>query len=65
MTVDEFLKQEKNDPNLWWRLSSGEHQNLFEEAVGHLNDMRVEISLLQDKITNLTEHLEDLHGRPQ
>lgn len=41
-TMKEFLEAEKEDSNLWWRLSCGQHQNLFEEAVEYargLEDM--------------------------
>ena len=29
----DFLPAYEDDDNLWWRLSGGHHQNLFEEAV--------------------------------
>src|SRR5690606_11995013 len=32
-SVDEFLAAEKDDRNAWWRLGSGDHLNLFEEAI--------------------------------
>lgn len=32
-TVDEFLATEQTDRNAWWRLDSGDHLNLFDEAV--------------------------------
>jgi hypothetical protein len=33
MSLAEFIEGEKADPNLWWRLSSGDHQNLLDEAI--------------------------------
>jgi hypothetical protein len=39
-----FLPQYKADDNEWWRLSSGDMQNLFDEAV--------------DEIERLTDELE-------
>lgn len=33
MSVADFLTTSETDPNLWWRLPSGDHQNLFDEAV--------------------------------
>ena len=33
MTPDEFVRMEQDDVNAWWRLSSGEQQNLFEAAM--------------------------------
>lgn len=31
--LDDFLVAYADDDNWWWRLSSGHHQNLFDEAV--------------------------------
>jgi hypothetical protein len=32
-TLDEFMVAYEADDNEWWRLSCGEHQNLYEYAV--------------------------------
>jgi hypothetical protein len=36
----EFLAGQQEDPNLFWRLSSGDHQNLLEEACDQLDAVR-------------------------
>lgn len=35
-SLDEFLAMRAADPNAWWRLDSGDHLNLFEEALDEL-----------------------------
>lgn len=39
-TVDAFLAAEKADSNAWWRLESGHHLNLFEQAVEERDEAR-------------------------
>lgn len=39
MNLNEFLKQEKQDNNLFWRLSSGEHQSLLDEALEKIEEL--------------------------
>ena len=36
MTLDEYMAI--NDSNAFWRLSSGEHQNLLDEAIERMLD---------------------------
>lgn len=36
-SLAEFLALYRADDNEWWRLSSGDHQNLFDEAVDRLH----------------------------
>lgn len=33
MSLSDFIRAEKNDPNAFWRLASGDHQNLLAEAL--------------------------------
>lgn len=37
MPLDEFLRRGREDSNLWWRLRSGDGQNLLEEAVDRID----------------------------
>ena len=36
--LDEFLADYAEDDNLWWRIASGHHLNLFEAAVDRMTD---------------------------
>ena len=36
------VKEEKGNCNLFWTLSSGEHQNLLDEAIDKLNAIKAE-----------------------
>ena len=36
MNLNVFIEKGKEDSNLFWRLSSGEHQNLLDEAIEKL-----------------------------
>lgn len=36
MNLKEFVEEEKKDRNLFWRLQSGEHQNLLYEALDEI-----------------------------
>ena len=36
----EFIKKYRSDDNEWWRLASGDMQNLFEEAIERLDKLR-------------------------
>ena len=33
MNLDEFRKAFEEDDNIWWRMGSGDHLNLLEEAL--------------------------------
>lgn len=35
-TLDEFLAAYREDDNEWWRLSGGDHLNLFDEVLDRL-----------------------------
>lgn len=53
-TLAEFLPRYEKDDNEWWRLQSGDHQNLFEEAVDKWLTLR-----------NLVQLYIDAHGKEQ
>ena len=42
-TIAEYEAMEKADPNAWWRLSSGDHENLFDEARDEVERLRTEL----------------------
>lgn len=37
MTLNEYIERSKVDSNLFWRLPSGDHQNLLDEAIDRSN----------------------------
>jgi len=37
MTLDEYLKD--TDPNMFWKLSCGEHENLLDEAIERIEEL--------------------------
>lgn len=39
-SLDEFLAMREANPNAWWRFDSGDHLNLFEEALDALEQLR-------------------------
>jgi len=46
-TLDIFLKQYAEDDNIWWRLGSGDMQNIFEEAVGEMESALARVRELE------------------
>lgn len=39
MPLRDFIAGEKKDPNLFWRLECGHHQNLLDEAIDALREI--------------------------
>ena len=39
MELSEYVKEERKDSNLFWRLSSGDHQSLLEEALEIIEEL--------------------------
>ncbi len=39
MNLSEFIEESKRDRNLFWRLQSGEHQNLLDEAIERIEEL--------------------------
>ena len=39
-SIREYQELEKEDPNLFWSIGSGHHQNLLDEAISTIADMR-------------------------
>ena len=40
MNLDEYIRQSETDSNLFWRLDSGEVQNLLDEAIELIEALR-------------------------
>lgn len=58
MNLNEYIEKEKEDSNLFWRLSSGEHQNLLDEAIEKLESsgeagVRYDREFVENEIQNL------------
>lgn len=53
--LDEFLVAYEADDNEWWRTSSGQHQNWFEEAVDRWRAAAAEVERLQADVTRLVQ----------
>jgi len=45
--LDDFLPAYTEDDNLWWRIGSGHHQNLFEEAIERMWDAERELERMR------------------
>ncbi len=41
MSIVEFQKGEEKDDNLFWRLPCGDHQNLLDEALAHIEKLEM------------------------
>jgi hypothetical protein len=39
MTLDEFITQYEQDDNVWWTLGSGDHMNLFDDALERIEEL--------------------------
>jgi len=59
MNLTEFLKKEKEDSNLFWRLSSGDHQNLLDEAIKRIEKLEKQ----GVKSVQLDTHVIHLHAK--
>ena len=44
MNLDEYIRQSETDSNLFWRLYSGEVQNLLDEAIELIEALRAIIN---------------------
>jgi len=55
MNLAEYLEAEKDDSNAFWRLSSGDHLNLLEEAVDEIERLKLEIEWLRWHIEYISE----------
>lgn len=60
MNLEEYIKNRKEDGNLFWRLSSGDHLNLLEEAIDRI--CRTEKIFCDANIRNLLQEFEDSGG---
>ncbi len=44
MNLDEYIKARDKDDNIFWRLSSGVHQNLLDEAIYKIEELEAELN---------------------
>ncbi len=61
-TVDEYLEAEKRDRNLWWRISCGHHQNLFDQAVEERDVLRAKLQAAERLAALIPSQLDDGDG---
>lgn len=47
-TLEDFLAMEAVDPNVFWRLDCGHHQNLLEAAIDDIEKLRTVLADLQE-----------------
>ena len=55
--LDEFLADYAEDDNLWWRIASGHHMNLFDAAVDERQTERALADDLYDKLAGTRVHV--------
>ena len=53
-TLDAFLAIYADDDNEWWRLDSGQHQNLFDSLLARAESAKAEVERLRGMVTELT-----------
>ena len=49
-TIAEFAELEATDRNAWWRLSSGDHQNLYDAAREQIETLKADFTELFDEV---------------
>lgn len=54
-SVAEFLEMEKGDRQLWWKMKTGHHLNLFGAAVEQLSAANTEIVRLNGLLTEFVD----------
>lgn len=55
--LDEFVRTYADDDNWWWSIACGHHQNLFEQALDQIEELRAQIKRAEDQIAE-----EETHG---
>jgi len=61
-TLDEFLAAYEADDNEWWRVSCGQHQNWFEEAVDRWRAAHADNEGIDQMIDSYREDVETRDG---
>lgn len=46
--LDEFLAKYRADDNVWWALDSGDHMNLFDEALDRLEAAEAAVARVRE-----------------
>ena len=63
MTLDGYINSK--DPNEFWKLSSGDHQNLLDEAIERIQENEKEIAMFYSLLTTIHRdggHYIEKHG---
>jgi hypothetical protein len=63
MTLDGYINSK--DPNEFWKLSSGDHQNLLDEAIERIQENEKEIAMFHNLLTTIHRdggHYIEKHG---
>ena len=47
MNLEEYMGKEKDDPNLFWRVSDGIHLNLLDESIEEIERLRNKIDIFE------------------
>ena len=63
MNLKQYLKEQEEDKNLFWKLSPGDHQNLLDEAIELIDNP--EIDQLKNIIIDLLKFAETEEQRKQ
>lgn len=46
-SLETFVEAEKQDPNLWWRIGCGHHQNLLDQALDRIEALQLRVETLR------------------
>ena len=62
-TLDEFLPKFRKDDNYWWALASGDHLNLFEDAIERMDAAEAALRHVQHLNSATSGHGNDRANR--
>lgn len=52
---DEFEEMQKADPNLWWRIGCGHHENLYDGAMDEIERLRAALRIASEALNDCVE----------
>ena len=61
--VDSYLEREKKDRNAWWKMDSGEMQNLFNIAVEERNEAQAQLAEASDENLQMEAQLAEARAQ--
>lgn len=64
-SLAEYRHLDAEDGNAFWRLQSGDHQNLLEEAIEEIDRLRAQLARTTESLMYSTEENERLSGSIQ